>query len=193
MKGGADERGVRHDAGLKRVWCKFAMNAPYNINREWSDRYLPEIRRIVGAQLLQVAPEAQDRHHATDLMMLDGRDLRVAARVRRPGYSARYPYDFTLRSQVPSGAMTELAKVVNGEGDWLFYGHASQGGQGFDLWWLIDLRAFRAALIRHAMNGYPLRCGDRANPDGTRFKWFDIRSFPQDPPLVVASGRTRNG
>lgn len=165
------------------------MNAPYQMNRQWSDQFLPEIRRIVGAQLLQIAPDYLDQNRATDLMMLDGRDLRVAARVRRPGYASRYPYDFTLRSRVASGAMTELAKVVNGEGDWMFYGHASEDGRGIDLWWLIDLRAFRAALIRQAMNGHPLRCGDRANADGTWFKWFDIRSFPSNPPLVVASGR----
>lgn len=168
------------------------MNAPYQMNRQWSDQFLPEIRRIVGAQLLQIAPDYLDQNHATDLMMLDGRDLRVAARVRRPGYASRYPYDFTLRSRVASGAMTELAKVVNGEGDWMFYGHASEDGRGIDLWWLIDLRAFRAALIRQATNGHRLRCGDRANADGTWFKWFDIRSFPDDPPIVVASGRTQN-
>ena len=162
------------------------MNIPYSINRQWSDQYLPEIRRIVGAHLLQVAPNYLDQHHATDLLMLDGRDLRIAARVRRPGYATRYPYEFTIRSQVASGAMTELAKIVNGEGDWLFYGHASEDGQGLDLWWLIDLRAFRAALIRRSANGIPIRCGDKANADGTCFKWFDIRSFPNEPPLIVA-------
>ncbi|PYF12020.1 hypothetical protein C8J30_102335 [Rhodobacter viridis] len=164
------------------------MNMEYSINRQWSDQYLPAIRRIVGAHLLRAAPDWLDMRHATDLMMLDGRDIRVAARVRRPGYAARYPFDFTLRSQVASGAMTELEKVVNGEGDWLFYGHAGDDGVSLDLWWLIDLRAFRAALIRHAMNGYPLRCGNKANTDGTWFKWFDIRSFPTDPPLVIARG-----
>jgi len=30
--------------------------------------------------------------------------------------------------------------------------------------------------------------GDQANADGTRFKWFDVRSFPAEPPLVVAKG-----
>lgn len=167
------------------------MNMEYSINRQWSDQYLPAIRRIVGAHLLRAAPDWLDMRHATDLMMLDGRDIRVAARVRRPGYAARYPFEFTLRSQLASGAMTELEKVVNGEGDWLFYGHAGDDGMSFDLWWLIDLRAFRAALIRHAMNGYPLRCGNKANTDGTWFKWFDIRSFPADPPLVIARGGRR--
>ncbi|MDP5218564.1 hypothetical protein Q5Y75_15150 [Ruegeria sp. 2205SS24-7] len=55
-------------------------------------------------------------------------------------------------------------------------------------WWLIDLRAFRAALIRHGANGSFICMGDKRNPYGTCFKWFDIRSFPDDPPLVVAHG-----
>ena len=117
--------------------------------------------------------------------MLDARDMRVAARVRRPGYADRYPYEFTIRSRLPSGSETELSKIVNGAGDWMFYGHASACGQGFDRWWLIDLRAFRAALIRQGPQG--LRWGNKTNADGTRFTWFDVRSFPAEPALVVAA------
>ena len=73
-----------------------------------------------------------------------------------------------------------------GEGDWLFYGHSNAAQTGFDLWWLIDLRAFRAALIRQLGNGFPIRSCEKANWDGTWFKWLDIRSFPKVPPLVVA-------
>ncbi|MGR3499453.1 MAG: hypothetical protein ACU0E9_11225 [Limimaricola soesokkakensis] len=162
----------------------------YTANRSWSDRYLPEIRRIVGAQLLDVAADAFDWQQATDLMMLDARDVRVAARVRRPGYGSRYPFEFTIRSRVASGAETELAKIVNGSGDWMFYGHASEDGRGLAAWWLLDLKAFRAALIRQAANGYRIRSGDQRNADGTCFKWFDIRSFPVEPPLVIARGAT---
>ncbi|REG46062.1 hypothetical protein EQ718_21620 (plasmid) [Paracoccus versutus] len=168
------------------------MDTAYSINRHWSDRFIPEIRRIVGAHLLRVAPEYLDTRHATDLLMLDGRDMRIAARVRRHGYAGRYPYGFTIRSRLPSGNPTELAKIVNGEGDWLFYGHADAGETGFDLWWLLDLRAFRAGLIRHASNGYPISSGDRMNMDGTCFKWFDIRSFPREPPLVLATSGPRS-
>ena len=159
----------------------------YDANRAWSDRFLPNIKETVGRHLLETAPDIQDWHAATDLMMLDARDLRIAARVRRHGYAHRYPHDFTLRSGLPSGADTELQKVVNGHGDWMFYGHSNATGTGFDAWWLLDLRAFRAALIRHRHNGYPIRYGERVNHDGTRFKWFDLRSFPAEPRLVVAS------
>ena len=74
------------------------------------------------------------------------------------------------------------------ECDWLFYGQSDASERGLAAWWLIDLRAFRAGLIRQATNGYPIRYGDKTNADGTRFKWFDIRSFPPEPRLVVARG-----
>lgn len=88
----------------------------YLDNRLWSDQFLPEIQAIVGQQLLQPSPELEDQTQATDLMMLDARDMRIAARVRRPGYAKRYPYQFTLRAKLPSGEPTELGKIVEGYG-----------------------------------------------------------------------------
>ncbi|WP_299960776.1 hypothetical protein [uncultured Roseobacter sp.] len=161
------------------------MNA-YSANRNWSDRFLPEIKRLVGGHLLETAPDPFDHFQATDLMMLDARDMRVAARVRRPGYAHRYPHQFTIRSRVASGAQTELSKIVEGKGDWMFYGHSDASQTRVESWWLLDLNAFRAALIRSGGHGYNVVCGEQANPDGTRFAWFDMRSFPAEPPLVVA-------
>lgn len=163
------------------------MTFHYDLNRHWSDQFIPDIKRLIGSHLLNVAPNSLDRLHATDLLMLDARDMRIAARVRRPGYALRYPHQFTIRSHVPSGAETELSKIVNGYGDWMFYGHSNGAQTALEAWWLIDLRAFRAALIRHANGGQRLVMGDQANGDGTWFKWFDIRSFPEVPPLVLAS------
>lgn len=66
------------------------------------------------------------------------------------------------------------------------FGHAHPSGIGMARWWLIDLKAFRAALIRGTQTGQTVRCGDKVNGDGTAFKGFNMRSFPADPPLVVA-------
>ncbi|MEM7470723.1 MAG: hypothetical protein AAF340_05170, partial [Pseudomonadota bacterium] len=159
----------------------------YPSNRRWSDRFLPEIKQIIGSHLLETAPDPEDHFNATDLMMLDARDMRIAARVRRPGYAGRYPNQITIRSKLPSGAPTELSKIVNGKGDWMFYGHSNASQDGIAHWSLIDLRAFRAGLIRHTQNGWPIRMGDRTNPDGSGFKWFDVSSFPEEPRLVVAT------
>ncbi len=162
----------------------------YVTNRSWSDQFIPDIRSIVGRHLLSVAPDHLDWHEATDLLMLDARDARVAARVRRPGFAHRYPHQFTIRAEAAYGGETELSKVVNGKGDLMFYGHAGASG-GLESWYFIDLYAFRAGLIRQATNGHRIRSGDKRNPDGTAFKWFDIRSFPPEPRLVVASSLTR--
>lgn len=160
----------------------------YSRNRAWSDQFLPDIKRIVGAHLLKAAPNELDWHEATDLMLLDARDTRIAARVRRPGYAERFPHQFTIRAESRYGGETELAKIVNGKGDLMFYGHAAPGG-GLASWYLIDLNAFRAALIRHANGGPRIHCGDKRNADGTAFKWFDLRSFDQQTRLVIAASR----
>ncbi len=81
------------------------MNA-YSQNRKWSDRFLPEIKQLVGGYLLETAPDPFDHLQATDLTMLDACDMRVAARVWHPGYASRYPHHFTIRSQVAAGAQT---------------------------------------------------------------------------------------
>jgi len=85
------------------------------------------------------------------------------------------------------GAETELSKMLNGKGDWMFYGHANASQTGIESWYLIDLQAFRAGLIRQGSEG--LVWGNKSNSDGTRFTWFDIRSFPVEPPLVVVASR----
>jgi hypothetical protein len=59
----------------------------YASNRNWSDWVLPEIKQLIGGYLLETAPDPFDHMQATDLMMLEARDMRVTARVRRPGYA----------------------------------------------------------------------------------------------------------
>lgn len=159
----------------------------YGSDRAFSDRMIPQIKALVGPHLLDVAPLELDLKQATDLIIFRARDVRIAARVRRAGFAARYPYEFTLRCHRDSGAETELAKISKGWGDWLFYGHAAdEWGCGIAPWWLIDLAAFRSALIR-LPDRRRLVMGTKSNGDGTAFAYFDIRSFPADPPLLVAS------
>ncbi len=145
----------------------------------WFDIYVNDLSRAVTFYEAVLGTTLEE--------MSEARDMRVAARVRRPGFAQRYPHQFTIRSAVASGRQTELSKIVNGKGDWMFYGHSNEAQTGLDAWWLIDLRAFRAGLIRHMANTPQIVMGDQANADGKRFKWFDVRSFPAEPPLVVAS------
>ncbi len=157
----------------------------YTEDREWSDRFIPTIRQIVGPLLLVESPLEVDRQQATDLIVFKARDMMIAARVRRPGFSERYGRQFTIRSHRDNGAKTELSKVVEGFADWMFYGHAlDYESTIIDPWLLIDLNAFRAHLIREKDE---LRTGHTDNRDGTWFAWFDVDSFTGEPPLLISS------
>lgn len=162
----------------------------YQQNRQWSDRYIPELRRLIGPHLLMPSSLEQDTKEAADLVVLRGRDMTIACRVRRPGYVAKFFGEFTLRSHVASGVTTEFEKVVDGWGDWMFYGHATPTFPSIDPWWLIDLSAFRSHMIRNKSQRV-LKYGEGANNDGTKFYWFQINSFPSTPPLLV--GRSESG
>jgi hypothetical protein len=143
------------------------------------------IRKIVGFHLVVEAPFEDDCKRATDLMVFRGRDMDIAARVRRHGYYERYPFEFTVRSMRDSGAATEYEKIVKGWGDWMFYAHAANDQRPmFDQWFLINLHALRAHLI---MNPDALKVTMKDNKDGTYFKAFDLRSFPSDPPILIGS------
>lgn len=157
----------------------------YSLDRKWSDRFIPEIKRIVGPHLLSETPLEIDAKEAADLMVFTGRDLRIAARVRREGYAERYPFEFTIRAHRDSGAKTELAKIIEGWGDWMLYGHEGEGSS-LSVWWLIDLHAFRASLIRCPKD---LKFSKKANGDGTYFVAYDLRSFPPEPSILVAGSR----
>lgn len=156
----------------------------YKENREWSDKYIPAICKIVGPYLLTPSDFKKDATQNTDLIVLDARDMRIAARTRsKSKYFDRYPYEFTLRSRVKSGAKTELDKVINGLGDWLFYGFVDEDPSKIDNWWLIDLAAFRAALIRRG--SHKINYVYKANGDGSEFCAFDLRDFPAQPSILI--------
>lgn len=151
----------------------------------WSDRYLPKVFEIVGPRLLTQASIEVDRNNATDLVLLTARDLKIACRIRRPVSNLAYLSQFTIRGHRRSGAKSEMDKIIDGWADWMFYGFAAAGAAP-DLahWYLIDLTAFRAHLIR---NLDTLSWGESENSsDGTSFYWFDVNSFPQLPGLLIA-------
>jgi hypothetical protein len=157
----------------------------YQTNRGWSDLMIPQIRRIIGPFLLGPAPYEKDCKEATDLIVLHGGGVDIAARVRRPGFLDRYPNDITFRSKLDNGYATELEKVIRGFARWFFYGHTNEALE-IIRWFLVDLNAFRAHLI---MNAGALRCGEISNGDGTHFTYYDLTSFPSDPPILVATDR----
>lgn len=168
------------------------MSGKYSTDRKWSDQFIPDIRRIVGPYLLIEAPLEVDQQQAADLITLKARDLTIACRVRRRysptglDYLNAYGNEFTIRCKRDSGAKTELEKIEDGWGDWMFYAIANSNEykDGIARWSLIDLSSWRAHMIR---NSDRIRRGEAPNDDGTYFAWFDIWSFPESPPLLIDS------
>jgi len=155
----------------------------YRDDRDLSDRFLPAIKRIVGPYLLEESSAKVDQNEAADLVLV-AQDVRIACRVRGMGYWDRFPDQFTIRSRRDSGAKTELAKILDGWGDWMFYGFHDDG-DAIRKWYLIDLHAFRWNLV---MFPDVFRSEEKPNGDGTYFRAFWIRSFPEFPPLLISEG-----
>src|SRR5262245_11506720 len=118
----------------------------------WQAQFLPAIKEIVGPRLLVPADLELDLHQATDLMILHARDKRIACRMRRSKVleKEKWRFQFTIRCQRDRGGDTELQKILNGFGDWMFYGFESPERQGtICRWHIIDLDAFRTYIARY--------------------------------------------
>ena len=146
----------------------------YDADRRWSDAFIPAIKKIVGPLLLEESSFEVDTQQAADLVVMNARDKTIACRVRRCGYADRYGYEFTIRAKRDTGAKTELEKIVDGFGDWRFYGHAAEDGMNVSRWMVISLPALRAAIIRK--QAVPIK---QSNSDGTHFVAFDVRALPE--------------
>lgn len=150
-------------------------------NKKWADRFIPEIKQILGAHLIGQASVEEDRLHATDLIMLNMKPHRIACRIRRSEYLAKYGGEFTIRSKVESGNSTELAKIVEGGwADYLFYGFADEPELKLDSWFLGDLNLFRLWFVRQCVSTFRAPGETRTNADGlSSFRIFKISDLPE--------------
>lgn len=153
-------------------WCS---------DKRWSDQFMAEIQSILGRVFFEVPPLSEDEQRNTDLLVLQMTNVqRVACRIRRDGYREQYGHEFTVRTHRPAGTKTELEKIQEGWGDFLFYGFGPEQGGPLTQWTVIDLDVFRANLHR-----YPL--GMQQNHDGSSsFVAFDLGLVPE---VVKASSR----
>ena len=175
------------------------MTTGYASQRAWSDRYIPEIKRIIGPLLLVEAPEQKDQREATDLIVFTARNLDIACRVRKSKYYAEFPHEFTIRKAALNGGKTEWDKIREGFGDWMFYAFAADDDDptaGFVAWYVINLDVLRAEMINFAAwlagrrnTPAPFVAADRQNGDRTAFKAYDLRTFLRRDILVESSCR----
>jgi len=158
------------------------MSNGWEINKKWSDKFLIEIKRIIGEYFISEPLVEEDMNHNTDLTILRLDPIRIACRVRALDYYNRYPNDFTIRSGLPSGVKTELAKIIEGWGDYLFYGFSNQAEDHLLAWRIISLNNFRLWHSRELVRLKGIPPGKEIqNYDGSsRFTVFNIKEMPSN-------------
>lgn len=183
-----------HEAGASNGQTLVRWNPSYRRDRALADRYVEAIRQVIGmhlygGRLLVEAPAEEDIHRNTDLTLTADR-VRIACRVRNPDVwhkDMRYREQFTLRAHRDSGAKTELAKVLEGWGDYNFYGHAHPVEMRFVAWTIGDLSVFRGwfhrELLKTGKEPGALIPNTEYLPDGrvvrdSWFRAFDLSALP---------------
>ncbi len=162
-------------------------------DKRWSDKFLPEIKSILGMHLISEPPIEEDAEHNTDLMVLKLDSIRIGCRIRKNQYLDGYGNEFTIRSGRPSGVKTELTKIIEGWGDYFFYGFCNKSEDSLVLWHLADLKVFRLWFNTMLAKNKGISPGvGKDNTDGSSsfraFRWNDIGSG-----FVVASYDDRIG
>lgn len=156
-------------------------------DKQWADQFMPGIKKILGLHLIGEASEDEDQERNTDLIVLKMEAVRIACRLRRPEYYTRYKDEFTIRTSRRGGIKTELAKIIEKFGDYIFYGIASEEPGILKCYTLANLNVFR---LSHSQMLAKLPAGvypgiEKSNRDGSSgfrvFKWSD---FPAD--FIVA-------
>ena len=156
-------------------------------DKRWSDRFLPQIKGILGQHLIGEPPMEEDAERNTDLMVLRMEAVRIGCRVRKHDYYARYPNEFTIRAGRPSGVKTELTKIIEGWGDYFFYGFADQKNERLCAWTLADMKVFRVhynRMLADMERGQTPGFHKKNNDNSSTFVAFCWDTFPAD--FVVA-------
>ena len=169
-----------------KSYLEVSMMNTYEINREFADKHLPQVQKIIAEEITSVSSFEEDTKQATDLIVITCPRGQVAVRIRRPGYAERYPWEFTIRFRAANmNYHTEYQKILDeGWADWLFYGHLNQEGQIFR-WFLIDLDVFRKEMKANISIGIKVHTKTNFDREKTQLKAFDVRWF--SPNLILKS------
>ena len=153
--------------------------ANWENDKRWSDKFLPEIKMILGLHLIGEPPIEEDCERNTDLIVLKMEPVRIACRIRKYKYFIDYPHDITIRSSRPSGTKTELTKIIEGWGNYFFYGFSNEDETSLKAWRLCDLNSFRIWLMRElATKNGSMPGSERHNRDGSsNFRTFNSREI----------------
>ncbi len=163
----------------------------WTTQKVWSDQFLPEMKHILGEALIHEADVKEDALRNTDLVTLAMQgQQRIACRIRRHRYLKDHFQEFTLRCSLRSERQTEFDKLLQGWGDFLFYGFANETETGLAQWFIGDLEIFRRWLRHHHDRHGEWPGVVVGNSDGSsRFRVFSLRDM--DPRFVIKQGQQR--
>jgi len=152
-------------------------------DKRWSDRFLNEIKSLIGLHIISEPPIEEDAERNTDLMVLDMQSVRIACRVRRFCYyqNQQYRNEITIRIGRPSGVKTELRKIIEGWGDYMFYGFSNESETALLQWVIIDLKALRGWIFDQIINnGNPPWVVQNNKDNSSCFLVINLINMPQD-------------
>lgn len=137
---------------------------------------------ILGLHLIGEPALEEDVERNTDLIVLKMEAVRIACRIRRYEYFDKYPNEITIRSGRPTGTKTELTKIIEGWGDYFFYGFSTGDERALCAWKLCSLNAFRIWFNRQIVKNKGVVPGQpKDNSDNSSsfiaFKTNDINDF----------------
>jgi len=159
----------------------------YRTQRSWSDQHMPKVKAAIADAIFKPADDHLDMKEATDLVFMSPTgfpNLHIAVRLRKHSYFDRYKHEFTLRCQTRTNCQTELAKIMEGRGDLIFYAFLNEQETDFLKYTIGDLQVFREWYRdRQNFGGTPVA---RPNKDGTGFLPVKIHDLPDS--FVVAVG-----
>ena len=165
---------------------------PYEKDRAWSDMFIPEIKQILGEFLIKEAPIVEDMMHNTDLIVFELGTVRIACRIRKYSFCQNYGDQFTLRYSRPNDKETEFQKMLNGYGDYFFYGFSNSKEDKLYKWIIGDLNKLRTYINDYANNNDNKLPGIiKSNKD--KSSEFIIFHYDSIPDFVVYSSDIKRG
>tara|TARA_S200002703_G_C3730970_1_gene224678 strand:- start:72 stop:599 length:528 start_codon:yes stop_codon:yes gene_type:complete len=149
-------------------------------NLSWASLFDRQVKMAIGPHLISKAALEEDVTRATDFVLSTDR-VRIACRMRRWSKVTfeRFGDQFTVRSHLASGAKTELAKILDGWGDMMFYGWGDPETLRLREWHLLDLNVFREWFFYSKQNSIPISAGQVRNNDGSTGEAFFIPDLPE--------------
>lgn len=155
-------------------------------NMKFATRWETRAAEFVMRSQLAPASEVFDRHFGTDMFVLsEMAGSSIALRHRRAGAADADPGLITIRSYA-NGARTELAKILDGEGKYMFQACVDYDGQDISWWRLFSLDVFRKVMKEHS-GTWHLHNGGGSNRDGTAWLTYNThhKSFVAEPGWMI--------